>query len=88
MANLIVSVVEGDKVEISDGTPLFTRSFVLSPAEAEGIAYALLDAAEEAARGGEPTAAQLESLNNPDSAPIRTEDTPRYREIMREAVNE
>lgn len=33
----------------------------------------------------EPTTAQLEALNNPDSGPYRTSDTPTYRETLRDA---
>lgn len=32
-----------------------------------------------------PTTAQLEALNNPDSGPYRTSDTPTYRETLRDA---
>lgn len=85
MANpLTVSVVEGDKVELSDGVRPFPVSFLLSPAEAEEVAYAILDACEEAARGGEPTAAQLEAMNNPDSQPYH-EWSPSFRRAMGEA---
>jgi hypothetical protein len=66
----LVNVVEGDKVEMSDGERPFPWSLVMSVAEAENLAYDLLDAGEKAAAyRDEPTEEQLEALNNPDSGP-------------------
>jgi hypothetical protein len=33
----------------------------------------------------EPNAAQMEAMVNPDSGPVRTEDSPAYRDSMRDA---